>query len=223
LNTGAGINDIADMYSKDTTIGLAATSAHPFKAGVQQELLQLLLDNGAIMTALPGENLLAACLANGRLEAAQFLASRGAEVNLEAAAGLGMTGEVKKFFREDGSLKDDISVRQLQRGFCSACEYGMHETVIFLLRRGIDAHFFQEGLHWAAVGGQVNVMKVLLDWGAPLESRNQHGGTVLGAALWGAFNNDAGKDFKPIIRMLVDAGADTTVDGLAGYVEKVLQ
>jgi len=222
LQAGADINAVADMYSKDTTIGLVATSFHPYKAGVQNELLEFLLNNGAVMHALPGENLITACLANGRQYAAEFLAGKGAEINLEGAAGLGLLNKVKSFFNEDKSLPHNISVRHLQNGFCWACEYNRPAIVEFLLTRGIDAGTQQKGLHWAAIAGHTEIIQIFLDRKAPLETRNEYGGTVLGAALWGAYNNGERKDFKPVVQMLIDEGADVNVGDLKQYADKVL-
>jgi hypothetical protein len=50
LEAGAEVDARADVYGGDsTTLGLAATSVHPEKTGVQEELMQVLLDHGAIM------------------------------------------------------------------------------------------------------------------------------------------------------------------------------
>jgi hypothetical protein len=69
---------------------LVATSVHPERAGVQLDLMRLLLDRGA---AIP-PNAVQACLASGRGAPAEFLLDRGAELDLshlEAADGNGMT------------------------------------------------------------------------------------------------------------------------------------
>ena len=50
LEAGADVDARADMYGGDCTpLGLAATSVYPEKAGVQEELMQVLLDHGAAM------------------------------------------------------------------------------------------------------------------------------------------------------------------------------
>ena len=224
LQAGADINAVADMYSKDTTLGLTATSVHPYIAGVQNALVQFLLNNGAVMNALPGENIVTACLANGRGEAAEYLALCGAEINLEAAAGLGDIELVKTFFEENGNLKKDVSIRQMQHGFEWACQYNRPAVVSFLLQCDVDAYTQQQGLHWAAVCGHTEIIQLFVQSRAPLETRNKYGGTVLGAALWGAYNNSSGKDFKPAIKMLLDAGADIYADkGLEDYVNRLMK
>jgi tetratricopeptide (TPR) repeat protein len=75
---------------RDTTFMLVATSVHPQRAGVQLDLLRLLLDRGAEIPP----NAVEACLANGRGAAAEFLLDRGAPLDLshlEDADGNGMT------------------------------------------------------------------------------------------------------------------------------------
>ena len=109
LNTGADVNAMADLYGGSTTLALVATSVHPERAGVQTALLQLLLDHGATIDTAnsPAGPLINICLANGRAQAAEFLASRGANLDLEAAAGLGRLNIVKSYFDESGARRQD--------------------------------------------------------------------------------------------------------------------
>src|SRR6185295_1446164 len=66
LNAGADVNAEADVYGGGaTTLGLVATSVHPFRAGVQNPLMQILLDHGADID----QSAVSDCLANGRGEA----------------------------------------------------------------------------------------------------------------------------------------------------------
>ncbi len=91
LRAGADVNAVADVYGGSTTLALVATSVHPERAGVQESLMQLLLDHGANIDAAnsPAGPLINVCLANGRAQAAEFLATRGAHLDLEGAAGVG--------------------------------------------------------------------------------------------------------------------------------------
>ena len=61
----------------------------------------------------------------------------------------------------------------------------------------------------AALGGgaHVNVVRLLLDRGAPLEELNIWGGTVLEHAGWGFEHNVAGSDFAPVFEALLASGA----------------
>jgi hypothetical protein len=49
LDAGAQADAVADMYRGSTTLALVATSLHPKRAGLQQALVQLLLDRGATL------------------------------------------------------------------------------------------------------------------------------------------------------------------------------
>ena len=213
LDAGAEVDAVADTYGKGTTLGLVATSIHPKQAGVQIALLETLLDYGAAIDALPdGWSPLISALRNGRPEAAEFLAQRGARLDLEGAAGVGRLDVVESFFNEDGSLKTSATKTQMDSGFFWACEYGRTRVVDFLLKKGADLRAGENtgltGLHWAVVGGQLGTIRMLLERGAPLEVKNVYGGTVLGQALWSAINGDPGTDYVPIIQTLIEAGAE---------------
>jgi ankyrin repeat protein len=216
LRAGADVDAEADVYGGGaTTLGLVATSIHPERAGVQDELIEILLDYGATLerpgSAGNAHGAVVACLANGRRRAAEFLAKRGARLDLEAAAGVGQLDAVRSFFNEDGSLRANATKTQMERGFLWACEYGRTSVVDFLLRRGVDlaaqADTGQTGLHWAVIGGQLGIIRLLLERGASLETLNSYGGTALGQALWSALNGDAKIDYAGIAETLLGAGA----------------
>lgn len=204
-----------------TTLGLVATSIHPAQAGVQIALMETLLDAGAALNGIPGGwDFVNGCLANGRPEAAQCLARRGARLDLESAAGVGRLDLVQSFFNEDGSLKTSATKEQMESGFVWGCEYGHTSVVEFLLdinHGGLDvgtkAHGMT-GLHWAMVGGHLDTIKLLLERRAPLEAENSYGGTVLGCLIWAVGNSDpvyrwpdSDTDWPAIVQMLIDAGA----------------
>jgi hypothetical protein len=200
-------------------LGLAATSVHPERAGVQEELLQILLDYGASMQP----SIIDDCLRNGRGEAARFLAERGARLNLETAGGSGRLDVVRKYFDDTGSLKPNATNQQLQRGFLWACAYGHYSVVEFLLARGADlrdqAGTRETALHWAVVAGNVAIIRLLLDHGAPLEERNAYGGTALGQAGWSFLNSDPDVDYVPVFETLLAAGAKIE-DGWLAWLDK---
>jgi ankyrin repeat protein len=194
-----------------TPLGLVATSIHPRQAGVQIALLEILLAYGASVDGAPGGwNPLLAALHNGRPEAAEFLARRGARMDLEGAAGVGRLDLVQKV---------DATQEQMENGFLWACEYGRTSVVEFLLEKGVDlrakGNTGLTGLHWAIVGGQLDTIRLLLERGAPLEELNAYGGTALGQALWSFSNSDPGIDYVPIIERLLNAGAEIEPGSLA--------
>jgi ankyrin repeat protein len=224
LDAGSEVDAVADSYGKGTVLGLAATSIHPLRAGVLIPLLELLLARGASVDGAPnGWNPVNACLANGRKLGSQFLASCGAKLDLEGAAGVGRLDLVKSFFNEDRSLKPNATKTQMESGFIWACEYGRAEVAEFLLELGVDKNasrqFKLTGLHWAAASGDIDTVKALLKHNAPLEARNVWGGTPLGSAIWAATESDPNDpvwpkaDWVPIIEFLLEAGA--SVDAVA--------
>jgi ankyrin repeat protein len=229
LDTGADVDAVADMYGGNaTTLGLAATSIHPLKAGVQNALIDLLIDRGAEIDRPGGAgrtmSIVNGCLANGRGEAAQHLASRGAALDLESASGVGRLDLVEQFFNADGTLKADATVAQMRDGFGWACEFGRTEVVEFLLGKGIDVaakslrNHGQTGLHWAASGGRVDTVQLLLTRHAPVDATDESfGATPLSWALY-AWSNEPSESrdrYYAVVRMLVAAGATVKPEWLA--------
>jgi hypothetical protein len=235
LNAGAEVDAVADMYGGGcTTLGLVATSIHPKAAGVLHELIDVLLAHGARVDA-PGSGhataLVNGCLANGRDDAADYLARRGAPLDLEGAAGVGRLDLVQSFFDSDGSLKNSATTAQMKDGFSWACEYGHTDVVEYLLDRGIDAGELlprphgQTGLHWAAHCGHVDTVKALLRRRAPVDARDRRfDGTPLDWALhgWRELETDAATNdsYHDVVALLVAAGSRVEPEWLSN--EKVL-
>jgi ankyrin repeat protein len=216
LKAGAEVDAEANVYGGGaTTLGLVSTSVHPFRAGVQNPLIQILLDHGAEIdhktSAGNQQNAVRGCLANGRGDAAVYLADRGAKLDLEGAAGVGRLDVVTQYFNEDGRLKRKTNKRQVQSAFHHACQWGRLNVIEFLLDKGVslDGHFGvgQTPLHCAAISGQLETIKFLLKLNPPLEARNIYGGTVLGQTLWSAAHGGDPKLYSAIIETLIDAGA----------------
>jgi hypothetical protein len=202
MDAGTQVNAEANLYGGGcATLELAATSVHPQRAGVQLELLQYLLDQGA---SLEKPSLLTACLGNGQPRAAEFLAALGARIDLPAAAGLGRLDAVRTLFGTG-------TAEQRRDAFCWACEYGRNSVVEFLLEKGADlaAHRAdgQTALHWAVIGGHPDTVKLLLRHNPPLDVRNVYGGTVVGQALWSAAHGGDAQVYIEILDALLSAGA----------------
>lgn len=216
LEAGAEIDTAANVYGGGvTTLGLAATSIHPELAGVQEALLQTLLDHGATIdlpqNAGKSDSIVSACLANGREKAAAFLGNCGARLTLASAAGIGRLDLVQSYFDDGGMLKPNATKKQLESGFRYACLYGHKDVVEFLLEKGADlaAHGSdgQTGLHCAVIGGHLDTVKLLLQHNPQLEAKNIYGGTVLGQALWSAAHGSNSWLYIKIIEALMNAGA----------------
>jgi ankyrin repeat protein len=156
--------------------------------------------------------------ANGRKLGAEFLASRGAKLDLEGAAGVGRLDLVKGFFNQDHSLKPNANTTQMESGFIWACEYGRADVANFLLEMGVDKNTYRQfkltGLHWAAISGDIDTVKALLKHKAPLEAKYVWGGTPLSAAIWAATESDPNDpvwpkaDWVPTVELLLQSGAN---------------
>jgi ankyrin repeat protein len=227
LDVGAEVNAESDAYGDgsvnagSTTLLLTATSVHPERAGLQIPLLELLLEYGAAIDRAKdkpdGHSAVVACLHNGRGRAAEFLASRGARLDLEGAAGVGDLDAVRGFFTEDGNLRPPATAQQRAPGFGWACEFGRTNVVEFLLGHDVEASAplsgdGETGLHWAALEGNGEIVRLLLARGADVNAtETRFGGTPLGWALHGYHDGPEprAERFYDVVTMLVRAGAVT--------------
>lgn len=227
IKAGAEIDALGRMYKGTSTLGLVATSVHPVKAGVHEQLIDLLLAHGAsfyhaVAPDYTEGNLILACLHNGRGESAAYLAHKGAPVDLEGAAGTGMLDKVLTYYDTDGNLKPGVSIEKRNLGFMWACCYGHINVVDYILKQEFDVKMVVDGmtaLHWASIGGHLDIIQLLMQHGAPLEIKNSYGGTVLGQILWSAYNNPK-PQYPIIIETLLAAGAKKERDWDV-YIEEI--
>jgi hypothetical protein len=230
LAAGADVDATADVYEGEcTALGLVATSGPPFIAGVQQAVIEVLLKHGARMD-LPGsvghsDGLVRGCLSNGQPRAAEYLASRGAPLDLPEAAGLGRLDVVKRFFDAHGKLNPKATKAQTADGFALACAYGRANVVEFLLERGMEvdtelkAHGRgHTGLHVAAFHGHLDVVNTLLRHGARVDAIDKTWGTpplVWALTGWDMQRANQTRQHDEVVARLVAAGATVTPDLLA--------
>jgi len=216
LDAGAEVDAEADVYGGGSTaLGLVGTSIHPFKAGVQNPLMQLLIDRGAEIDHPTGagneSSAVLGCLANGRGEAAVYLAERGAQLSIQTAAGVGRLDVVESAFTKTGKLKRGVKKKVVEEALSYAASWGRLNVVKFLIEKGVSLKSHggdgQTPLHCAAITGQLDTIKYLLKLNPPLESKNIYGGTVLGQTLWSAGHGGDPKLYTEIIETLIAAGA----------------
>jgi ankyrin repeat protein len=216
LRAGADVNAESQAYGgRSTTLGLTATSYHPEAAGVQLELLALLLEHGSAIDGTDGGSAVNGCLRNGRGQAAEFLAARGGRLDLEGASGVGRLDIVQSFFDAGGHLKPPATQTQMNYGFAWACEYGRTEIVAFLLQNGMDpdARLTQRGetgLHWAGYGAHVQIAALLLQRVTRVDTKDEaHQSTPLEWALfeWSNSAESKHRDYYEVVAMLARAGA----------------
>ena len=205
------------------TVGLLLTSRQASEAGVALPLIDLLTEAQGTSLDLTDKNILNGPLLNHAPATALALIERGARMDIRHAAALGRLDLVQSFFngRELHSslipLPEDSTESRLQieEAFIRACQFGHNSIAEFLLDRGVDsaaqANTGQTGFHYAAHSGQLETVKMLIARNAPLEVKNMYGGTVLGQALWSAYNEPQ-KDHLLIIDTLIAAGAQIDPD-----------
>jgi N-methylhydantoinase B len=181
LKAGAEVDAVAFLYGTSTTLNLVASSIHPQKAGVQTDLIHILIDAGASI-----EGSLLAAITNCRLAAAEALIQRGVPVdNIIAAAALGNLPLTESLFPQSS---------RTQRGeaFIYACLYGQTAIAAFLLDHGVDPtasnSMGQTGMHFAADAGHLETIQMLIERKVPLNVKNRYGGTVLGQAIWSSIH-----------------------------------
>jgi ankyrin repeat protein len=135
-------------------------------------------------------------------------------LDLEAAAGVGRLNAVRRFFDRNGKLKKGATTAQMKSGFNWSCAYGRTSVVEFLLPRGIrlaECHRGETGLHWAAYGGHLEIVRLLLEHGAPVDVKDETwDNTPLGWAVHG-WENPSPEFRRPqhldVIALLIAAGA----------------
>lgn len=207
------------------TIGLLLTSKQASEAGVALSLIDLLTAAQGTQIDLTDPTILNGPLGNEAPATALALIERGARMDIRHAAALGRLDLVQCFFNGDDvpanssliPLPEEPSEARLQieQAFIWACQCGRNGVGEFLLDQGVDpaaqVNVGQTALHLAAHYGQLETVRMLIARKAPLEVKNMYGGTVLGQALWSAFNEPR-KDHLPIIETLIAAGAKIEPD-----------
>jgi ankyrin repeat protein len=232
IAAGADVNALADSYGSDlyqTTMNLLVSSTHPADAGLQSELVEVLLDHGAAINGLEdtGSPILTA-LAFGYRDAADTLARRGARIDhVAVAAAVGRLDLVRKWVIDRTTLATehapykgpywvhipDDPKGQIEWALVWACRFGRTDVARFLLEKGVSASSQDNdrmtALHWASARGMLEIMEILIGHNAPLEVRNTWGGTVVDSTAWFAVNSPMpGVDYPAVIERLLRAGAD---------------
>jgi len=189
LTAGSEVDALAAMYGGyQTTMNMLVSSVHPAETGVQDALVETLLDFGAAIEGVEGaseESPLLYALAHGYLSAAETLARRGANTdNLVAAAGLGRLSAAIQFLPNSTPL-------ERHRALALAAQHGHLEIVRLLLDAGEDPnrynprgfHGHSTPLHQAALYGHDKVVQLLIERRARLDIPDTvYHGTPLGWA-----------------------------------------
>lgn len=177
LDAGAEVDALADMYGAEyTTLSMLVSSERPARAGLQVALAETLLDHGAAP-----QSALSMALAFGYRETAEMLASRGAPINVAAAAGLGR-------FEDVARLLPSANAQDRHAALALAAQHGHVEIVRLLLDSGEDPnrynpegyHAHSTPLHQAVWANHPAVVALLVERGARQDIRDTiHDGTPL--------------------------------------------
>jgi hypothetical protein len=227
LDAGAEPDALAHMYGGDaTTMDMLVSSSHPHRAGLQVPLVDILVDYGAAVNgpANNGSPLMTAFRFHYP-HAAEELARRGARVdNVITAAALGRADLIDSFITGTGELRPEVPLasvrwprlprdRRVHLGYALtwAATWGRAAVVELMLRKGVDPGGKDDdatALHFAAAHGHLDIVRLLLQYGASLEALNSYDGTVLSGTLWYVHNAPMpGVDYPAVVRELIALGA----------------
>jgi len=165
----------------DYTLELVATGRIPRDCGVQVSLMDMLLDAGA----KPGTAL--GALAHGNIEAAEHLLSKGAELTLATAAGLGREDDTRRLLRH-------AAAQELNLALVVAAFSGNTGIMQLLIDAGANVngypntesgfHTHATALHQAVNAVSLEAVRILVSAGADLHARdNIYDGTPLEWAM----------------------------------------
>ena len=188
--TAARRNGVSTLQEQlEYTLKLVSWSWIARQCGVQIELIDVLIDAGAVAGDNPDN-----ALVNGNVNAAEHLVKRGAKLTLGAALCLGRWDVV------DG-LVTAASERQKQFAFVLSALNGRPEALRRMIGAGValnapSERLFSHGtpLHHAASSGSFAAVKVLVEAGADLSMKDSAwGGTPLGWAEHGLSEGQGGR------------------------------
>jgi peptide-methionine (S)-S-oxide reductase len=152
----------------DYALRLVAWSWVARQCGVQIELIDALVDAGASPDGVPDD-----ALVNSNFAAAERLLERGAELTLATALCLGRWDDVTR-------LAQTATARQKQMGLVLAALKGKAEAVARLIAVGVDLnapspdlYAHATPLHHAVCSGSLDAVKVLVEAGALLGTRDK--------------------------------------------------
>jgi hypothetical protein len=161
----------------DYALSLVSWSWIARQSGVQIDLIDALVDAGAVTDGNPNN-----ALVNGNFDAANHLIERGARVTLAAALCLGRD--------EVDSLLTTANKNQKQFAFVLSALNGKADALRRMIRAGVDVNAPSENLyshgtplHHAVCSGSLEAVEVLVEAGARLGTKDSAwGATPLGWA-----------------------------------------
>ncbi|HWB24831.1 MAG TPA: ankyrin repeat domain-containing protein [Chitinophagaceae bacterium] len=196
------------QHQLNYTLALVASGRIPKECGVQLQMIDLLIDEGAT----PGTAW--AALTHGNIDAAKRIIERGGKLNLVTAVGLDDMEATKRLF---ASAPGDDKLVAVQ---CAAF-FGNASMLHFLINAGAPFndytpkssgfHTHSTPLHQAVYSGSLESVKILVEAGAKLNAADKaFGGTPLGWAMYmqdeESPDEEARKRYKVIEEYLKSVG-----------------
>jgi ankyrin repeat protein len=216
LDHGADPNEIT---------GLDGSSFHiAIEKGRELAVLELLVAHGADIHARrqDGRSPYQVAMQHGHHAAAAYLAELGAATEvtpferLADACGRGDLTAARRVIGDNPRLLGSLSEED-SRAFVRLGAQGRTATLTALVEAGVSVNargeHGQTALHWASWHGWRETAAALLALGADVTvTENEFGGTPLGWAVHGCDNypNPDG-DYPGVVRLLLEAGAETSV------------
>ena len=162
----------------DYALTLVSWSWIARQSGVQIDLIDVLVDAGAVTDGNPNN-----ALVNGNFAAAEHLVTRGAKLTLVSALCLARWDDVDR-------LVTTASEQQKQFSFVLSALHGKADALRRMISVGVDlnapsADLYSHGtpLHHAVCSGSLEAVEVLVEAGAELHTKDKAwGGTPLGWA-----------------------------------------
>jgi peptide-methionine (S)-S-oxide reductase len=189
----------------DYALRLVSWSGVAAECGVQIELIDVLVDAGASPEGNPDK-----ALVNGHVEAAEHLLERGATLTLSTALLLGRWDDVTR-------LAGAAGPREKQSAFVLAAVNGKAEALRRMIGVGVDVNSPSKDLyshatplHHAVGSGSLDAVRLLVDAGAGLRSRDKaEKATPLGWAEYylTTARGDRGRQYAEIAAYLRDKDA----------------
>jgi ankyrin repeat protein len=188
LEAGAEVDALADFYGQPcATMSLLVSSRVPAEAGLQGELVELLLEHGAALEGRGerwGTPLLTALVFDCPQAVTALLRRGAATDDVAVAAGLGRVDDVTRLLPRASAARRHLAL-------ALAAQHGQVEALRVLLDAGEDpdrynpkyAHAHATPLHQAALAGHLAVVELLLTRGARLDREDKiYRATALGWA-----------------------------------------
>lgn len=162
LDAGVG------QSSLNETLMLVATGSVPRECGVQSALIDVLCDHGAVP-----DSAIEAAAVLFEMPAVDELLRRGAHLTLPVAAALGRVDQVQR-------LLPNASADKRHLALAMGAQYGHTEILRLLLDAGEDpnrfnppgGHSHSTPLHQAAGNGHLEAVKLLVERGAQIQTKD---------------------------------------------------